>query len=162
MRSQMPDDALVTLLRKYYTAPQCLLSRSLPRRLHTPQPICPRLPRSSTATQRRKYQTHTGGSGGQVSRKVQSAAPSELGTPRNSRQKRIAVLGGGITGLSAAHYLTRELPTAKVTIYEASERLGGWLQSQRVDVGNGNVVFESGPRTLRPHGVAARVTIEMV
>ena len=77
-------------------------------------------------------------------------------------RKNIAILGGGITGLSAAHYLTRELPTAKITIYEAQERLGGWLNSKCVNVGNGSVVFESGPRTLRPSTVAGLVTVDMV
>ncbi|KAK4498067.1 hypothetical protein PRZ48_010723 [Zasmidium cellare] len=62
----------------------------------------------------------------------------------------VAVLGGGITGLASAYYLTRELPTAKVTIYEAKDHIGGWLQSKRVPVKGGSVVFESGPRTLRP------------
>lgn len=62
----------------------------------------------------------------------------------------VAVLGGGITGLACAYYLTRELPRAKITIYEASDRLGGWLSSTRVPVKDGTVLFEAGPRTLRP------------
>ncbi|KAF2173725.1 hypothetical protein M409DRAFT_15999 [Zasmidium cellare ATCC 36951] len=62
----------------------------------------------------------------------------------------VAVLGGGITGLACAYYLTRELPTAKVTIYEAKDHIGGWLQSKRVPVKGGSVLLESGPRTLRP------------
>lgn len=62
----------------------------------------------------------------------------------------VAVLGGGITGLACAYYLTRELPTAKVTLYEAKDHIGGWLQSKRVPVKGGSVLFESGPRTLRP------------
>ena len=62
----------------------------------------------------------------------------------------VAVLGGGITGLACAYYLTRELPHAKVTIYEASDRLGGWLSSTRVPVKDGSILFEAGPRTLRP------------
>lgn len=62
----------------------------------------------------------------------------------------IAILGGGITGLASAYYLTKELPQAKITVYEASDRLGGWLSSKRVPVGDGSVLFEAGPRTLRP------------
>lgn len=64
----------------------------------------------------------------------------------------IAVLGGGITGLATAYYLSKELPRRKVTIYEASDRLGGWLSSTRVPVKNGNILFEAGPRTIRPSG----------
>jgi protoporphyrinogen/coproporphyrinogen III oxidase len=69
----------------------------------------------------------------------------------------VAVIGGGITGLACAYYLTRELPRANVTIYEASDRLGGWLSSKRVPVKDGSVLFETGPRTLRPsaNGVLA-------
>lgn len=62
----------------------------------------------------------------------------------------VAILGGGITGLACAYYLIRELPKAKITIYEASDRLGGWLSSTRVPVRDGSVLFEAGPRTLRP------------
>lgn len=64
----------------------------------------------------------------------------------------IAVLGGGITGLATAYFLTQQLPRAKVTVYEAGERIGGWLSSKRVEVEGGNVLFEAGPRTLRPAG----------
>ncbi|EGP86679.1 uncharacterized protein MYCGRDRAFT_43963 [Zymoseptoria tritici IPO323] len=64
----------------------------------------------------------------------------------------VAVLGGGITGLAAAHYVTREHPRAKVTLYEASDRVGGWVSSKRADVHDGTVLFEGGPRTLRPNG----------
>lgn len=64
----------------------------------------------------------------------------------------VGVLGGGITGLAAAYYLTRDNPNAKVTLYEASDRVGGWLSSKRVDVHDGSVLFEAGPRTLRPDG----------
>ncbi|KAK7512962.1 hypothetical protein IWZ03DRAFT_384490 [Phyllosticta citriasiana] len=72
-------------------------------------------------------------------------------TPRPNAPKKIAVLGGGITGLSTAYYLSRSLPKATITLYEASNRLGGWLQSKREPVpgGGGYVTFEQGPRTLR-------------
>lgn len=62
----------------------------------------------------------------------------------------VAILGGGITGLSTALYLREALPSAKVTIYEGSDRVGGWIRSSAQDVDSGQVVFEHGPRTLRP------------
>lgn len=74
----------------------------------------------------------------------------------------IAVLGGGITGLASAHYLSRSLPDAKITLFEASSRLGGWLHSKSVDVGTGNVVFEQGPRNLRPTLPNGLVTLDLV
>ncbi|KAH8105791.1 Protoporphyrinogen oxidase [Phellopilus nigrolimitatus] len=66
----------------------------------------------------------------------------------------IAVLGGGITGLSAAFHLSRRFPRARITLLEKSAREGGWIQSRRVDVkdADGNradVLLEAGPRTLR-------------
>lgn len=63
-----------------------------------------------------------------------------------------AVLGAGITGLATAYYLRQKDPRCKVTIYEASDRIGGWVGSKRVSVPTGDVVFESGPRSLRPGG----------
>ncbi|KAJ9247801.1 hypothetical protein DTO207G8_7804 [Paecilomyces variotii] len=60
-----------------------------------------------------------------------------------------AVIGGGITGLTTAFRLSRDPNCAKVTLYEQSNRLGGWLQSETINVDGGEVVFEYGPRTLR-------------
>ena len=162
MRPRLPENALVTLLRQCYTTPQChLYPRSQVRSLHTSRTSQP-FPRSSSVAQRREFQSHFGRLEGGELRELQFAAPANIGSTSNAEKKHIAILGGGITGLSAAHYLTRELPTAKITIYEASDRLGGWLLSKSVNVGNGNVVFESGPRTLRPHTPAGMVTVEMV
>ena len=74
----------------------------------------------------------------------------------------IAVLGGGITGLASAHYLSRILPDANITLFEASSRLGGWLHSKQVNVGTGKVVFEQGPRNLRPTNPTGLVTLDLV
>src|SRR5688572_22793336 len=45
----------------------------------------------------------------------------------------IAVIGGGITGLAAAHRLIELDPTTKVTLYEAGPRLGGVLKTEHKD-----------------------------
>ncbi|KAL8678472.1 MAG: hypothetical protein Q9186_005176 [Xanthomendoza sp. 1 TL-2023] len=74
----------------------------------------------------------------------------------------IAVLGGGITGLASAYYLAQRLPDAQITLFEGSSRLGGWLHSKQIDVGNGNVVFEQGPRTLRPSRPNGWVTLDLI
>ena len=50
-----------------------------------------------------------------------------------SAQRRIAVIGGGISGLAAAHRLRELLPNATVTLFEASERLGGVLHTVERD-----------------------------
>lgn len=70
-----------------------------------------------------------------------------------------AIIGGGITGLAAAHYLTRDRPRAKVTIFEGGERLGGWMSSRRVQVEGGEILFEQGPRTLRANTWGSGATI---
>lgn len=48
-------------------------------------------------------------------------------------QRRIAVIGGGISGLAAAHRLHELLPSAQVTLFESSARLGGVLQTVERD-----------------------------
>ncbi|KAF8594777.1 Protoporphyrinogen oxidase [Ceratobasidium sp. AG-I] len=73
----------------------------------------------------------------------------------------IGILGGGISGLSAAYHLARRLPASsptKIVLLEKSKRLGGWIQSENATVettsSSGSkthsVVLEAGPRTLRP------------
>jgi len=68
----------------------------------------------------------------------------------NPRAQNIAVIGGGISGLATAFNLTKDIPNAKITIFETKKRLGGWIDSEQVEVNDGSVVFEWGPRTLRP------------
>lgn len=68
----------------------------------------------------------------------------------NPRAKNIAVIGGGVSGLATAFNLTQDIPNAKITIYEKKEKLGGWVDSEQVEVDDGSVLFEWGPRTLRP------------
>ncbi len=45
----------------------------------------------------------------------------------------IAVIGGGISGLAAAHRLLELRPRAKVILLEARNQLGGVLRSERLD-----------------------------
>ncbi|VDC05711.1 unnamed protein product [Peniophora sp. CBMAI 1063] len=76
----------------------------------------------------------------------------------------VAVLGGGLTGLSAAYHLARRHPDISVTVYEKASRCGGWVKSERVDVedelGNtASVLLEAAPRTLRPN---APSVLEMI
>ena len=62
--------------------------------------------------------------------------------------KRVAILGGGIAGLSAAYYL-REATAARgepveIVLLERSERLGGCLETDR----EGDALLELGPDSL--------------
>ncbi|WVO17139.1 protoporphyrinogen oxidase [Cryptococcus depauperatus] len=74
--------------------------------------------------------------------------------------KHITILGAGLTGLSTAYHLCHLLPSIRITILERS-RAGGWIDSRKIPVGfksedgslvEGEVVIESGPRTIRPRG----------
>lgn len=71
----------------------------------------------------------------------------------------VAVLGGGITGLASTFLAAIRYPKAQITLIEAGSRLGGWLRSTKVNVGGGDVVFEQGPRTLRPGGGASAIVM---
>jgi protoporphyrinogen/coproporphyrinogen III oxidase len=46
---------------------------------------------------------------------------------------RVAVIGGGITGLAATHRLAELLPRAEFEVFEASSRLGGVLHTEERD-----------------------------
>jgi oxygen-dependent protoporphyrinogen oxidase len=73
--------------------------------------------------------------------------------------QRVAVLGGGISGLSAAWNLARRTPPVEVTVYEAAPRLGGWMETTRTASGG---FFELGPRSLRTAGTSSRAAMELV
>ena len=74
----------------------------------------------------------------------------------------VTVLGGGISGLSAAFHLARRFPArsgTRIVLVEKAPRLGGWIRAERVRVEDtrghrADVVLESGPRTLRPNSNA--------
>lgn len=54
-------------------------------------------------------------------------------TELSTGPKRVAVVGGGISGLTAAHRVHELLPTTEVRLFEASSSLGGVLQTVRQD-----------------------------
>jgi protoporphyrinogen/coproporphyrinogen III oxidase len=58
----------------------------------------------------------------------------------------VLVLGGGITGLTAALRLTQRADSPLVTLVEASDRLGGKLRTERID----DFVVDVGPESLAP------------
>jgi oxygen-dependent protoporphyrinogen oxidase len=75
--------------------------------------------------------------------------------------ERIAILGGGVAGLSSAYFVSREFPNSKIVLYEAGKDIGGWIKSKRVGVPGGDVVFELGPRTLRSATPTAHLIQEL-
>ena len=72
---------------------------------------------------------------------------------------RVIVLGGGISGLAASWRIATSHHGAQVTLIEASNRTGGWIQSYKSPNG---AIFEAGPRSLRVAGNAARSTMGLV
>ena len=73
----------------------------------------------------------------------------------------MTVLGGGLTGLTAAYRLSQASPSTSITLIDASKRVGGWVDSSKHAVGfkskngelvEGEVILEGGPRTIRPRG----------
>ncbi|MFI5106593.1 MAG: FAD-dependent oxidoreductase, partial [Terriglobales bacterium] len=75
--------------------------------------------------------------------------------------KRIAIIGGGIAGLSAAFYLEKARQAGAAlqwTLLEKSGRLGGVIKTERRD----GFVLEAGPDsflTMKPE--AARLCLEL-
>ena len=69
--------------------------------------------------------------------------------------REVAVFGGGISGLSAAYFAKKRWKDARVTVHEASDRLGG-----AIDAIKEPVYFERGPRTFRRGG--AKELLEVI
>ena len=55
--------------------------------------------------------------------------------------KRIAIIGGGLTGLSTAYYLGKARPDLLIDVYEQAPQPGGKIQTKRID----GFVVELGP-----------------
>ncbi|KAK4165809.1 Protoporphyrinogen oxidase [Cladorrhinum sp. PSN259] len=153
---RMRDAAIRALLNMYATSPRCLArtgcSRSSAFRLlsaaYTTGTATP--PRSRYRA--RYYSTET-----DANISTDPVPPPKI---PNNAPRSVAVLGGGLTGLTTAWYLARFLPETKITIYEASNRLAGWIDSETVPVKTadgeeGTVNFQRGARVLQGlHGGA--------
>jgi oxygen-dependent protoporphyrinogen oxidase len=75
--------------------------------------------------------------------------------PAGNASLPIAIIGGGITGLTAAHRLVRQGKT--VRIFEASSRLGGSIRSERA----GDWLIEAGPNSLQQTPAVAALLGEL-
>jgi oxygen-dependent protoporphyrinogen oxidase len=70
----------------------------------------------------------------------------------------VAILGGGISGLSAAYEVARRRPELSLSVFEASPRLGGCIATERRD----GFVIEAGPDSfLRTKPEAYRLCQEL-
>ncbi|KAI0404782.1 Protoporphyrinogen oxidase [Xylaria palmicola] len=158
MTSPRPEDVIINLLRAVYRNARHSALRLPARR---PAYLCaPGSPARylSTAFRSRPCLRPPGGRGPlHASAKLVCACrkqPYATTGPANPPPREIAVIGAGITGLTAAHYLARYATNARITIYEASHKPGGWIEADRVKVKDGegrqgHVLLQSGPRMLR-------------
>lgn len=80
-----------------------------------------------------------------------------------AQPKNIAVIGGGIAGLSAAYFLQKSLPKTHITLIESSSKTGGWVNSKSMNTKDGKeVIFEEGPRSLRPAGLPGLNVLDLI
>ena len=71
----------------------------------------------------------------------------------------LCIVGGGVAGLAAAHYALKVPGYKRIVLLEAGDRLGGWIRTVR---GEDGVLFEKGPRTIRPAGPQGAKTLALV
>src|SRR3546814_9050514 len=61
---------------------------------------------------------------------------------------KVAILGGGISGLATAWYLKKRYPELVVDVFEKKDHAGGNIHSIHL----GGQISELGPRGIRPKG----------
>ncbi len=57
---------------------------------------------------------------------------------------KVAILGGGISGLASAYFLQKLKPDVEIVVLEKQARTGGWVHTCH----EGGFLFEAGPRAL--------------
>jgi protoporphyrinogen/coproporphyrinogen III oxidase len=68
----------------------------------------------------------------------------------------IAVLGGGISGLSTSYFIAKAFPSARITLFEKLREAGGAVKTESQD----GYQFELGPKSIRnSHTLHALVDI---
>lgn len=77
----------------------------------------------------------------------------------------LVIVGGGVSGLSTAYYLSKLSKFAnksigKIIVLESSNRFGGWVNT--VPNEKNGVLHEYGPRSLRKAGAAGENTLQLV
>ncbi|KAJ1506352.1 hypothetical protein HMI54_001629 [Coelomomyces lativittatus] len=79
---------------------------------------------------------------------------------------KVAVIGGGITGLSCAFYLKKYVPwvSSVLLLEKHPTKWGGWIDSEIKMLPNSNqpCLLENGPRALKPSGFAGFLTSSLI
>ncbi len=71
---------------------------------------------------------------------------------------RVAVIGGGVAGLTAAYTIRRSLPDVDVHLYESSARLGGIIRTETID----DFLVEFGPDMVATDPNAAMQLVQQL
>jgi oxygen-dependent protoporphyrinogen oxidase len=61
---------------------------------------------------------------------------------------KLMIIGGGIAGLSAAYYASKNIPDADITLLESESRWGGKITTDRIPYDDGIFIIEGGPDTF--------------
>ncbi|KAK8050248.1 protoporphyrinogen oxidase [Apiospora phragmitis] len=161
MTSKRPEELFIAFLRSAYgngcrhavlggrparAAPQLTFLRAqtpYSRGFATGRGRLPYVPKALLSRCSRGYATA-------ASSRQPRTKPGVKSSPSADQPRRIAVLGGGITGLIAAHYLARHAKNAHITLYEGGDHLGGWIKGEVAKTAEGDeILFQRGPRMLR-------------
>jgi oxygen-dependent protoporphyrinogen oxidase len=71
---------------------------------------------------------------------------------------RVAIVGGGIAGLSAAHAIRAQVPDAEIVVLEARDRVGGNIRSETID----GYLCEAGPDGFLDNAPATLAFVESI
>ncbi|TPX42542.1 protoporphyrinogen oxidase [Synchytrium endobioticum] len=103
---------------------------------------------------------------------LNSKPQGSLAAAPMAANRHICILGGGVSGLSTAYYLSNLIKVSsisdstRITLLESSSRFGGWIESHKTSLpsntNNDEIILERGPRTLRPSGIAGAITLDLV
>jgi spermidine dehydrogenase len=69
----------------------------------------------------------------------------------------LVVVGGGISGLSAAHFYRKEKPDAKILILDNHDDFGGHAKRNEFDVDGKTLIMHGGSETMVPSGYSDEV-----
>ncbi|KAF1957964.1 Protoporphyrinogen oxidase [Byssothecium circinans] len=77
--------------------------------------------------------------------------------------RRIAIIGGGITGLTTAYYSAKQYPSAQLTLFESKKEFGGVIESRAIHLKDGTTALcQLGPKTLRANAPRAIVMVDLI
>lgn len=89
-----------------------------------------------------------------------SRQPSNINASHDAEQIDVAIIGGGIAGLTIAYRLRQRSPHLRVALLEASDRCGGKILSETVETDDGRFIVEGGPDAFLAQKPWAKTLVE--